>query len=252
MKKQRNYLKESGKSIKLVITIFVASILTGLLLANYLSTFINPLLKDLIDQTTDLGTLELIMFIFFNNVSTSLIGLALGLFLGIFPIIVAVTNGVILGYVLERTAQISILEFWRLLPHGIFELPAVFISLGMGLKLGIDSIRNYNSVHKKDNKMQVLGIISVFLALIGIIMLKSTTAIASDQNNALSNISTITLSLISILFILPFILLFFTLNKKIRTYNLNNIYSALKVFLRLIIPLLVIAAVIEGILIGVI
>ncbi|MEK6844564.1 MAG: stage II sporulation protein M [Nanoarchaeota archaeon] len=252
MKKQRNYLRESGKSIKLVITIFVASILTGLLLANYLSAFINPLLKDLIDQTTDLSTLELIMFIFFNNVSTSLIGLALGLFLGIFPIIVAVTNGVILGYVLERTAQISILEFWRLLPHGIFELPAVFISLGMGLKLGIDSIKNYNLVHKKNNKMQVLGIISVFLALIGIIMLKSTTAIVSDQNNALSSISTITLSLISLLFILPFILLFFTLNKKIRAYNLDNIYSALKVFLKLIVPLLVIAAVIEGLLIGVI
>ena len=25
---------------------------------------------------------------------------------------------------------------WRIFPHGIFELPAVFISLGLGLKLG--------------------------------------------------------------------------------------------------------------------
>jgi len=29
------------------------------------------------------------------------------------------------------------LSLWRLLPHGIFELPAVFISLGMGLKIGM-------------------------------------------------------------------------------------------------------------------
>jgi len=25
---------------------------------------------------------------------------------------------------------------WRLVPHGIFELPAIFISLGIGLKFG--------------------------------------------------------------------------------------------------------------------
>jgi len=40
---------------------------------------------------------------------------------------------------------------WRILPHGIFELPAVFIALGMGLKFGgfifqkekIKSLREY-------------------------------------------------------------------------------------------------------------
>ena len=40
---------------------------------------------------------------------------------------------------------------WRLAPHGIFELPALFISLGLGLKLGmfflekdkVKTFRNY-------------------------------------------------------------------------------------------------------------
>ena len=249
MKKQRNYLKESKSSIKLVVTIFVASLLLGLLFANPLSTIINPLLKNLIEQTENLNTLELIIFIFLNNALTSLIGLFLGLFLGIFPIIVAVTNGVILGYVLERTAQISILEFWRLLPHGIFELPAVFISLGMGLKLGIDSIKNYNYIYKKNAKMQILGVISILFALIGIIMLRSAATI---EQNSLTGISTLTLSLFSLILMFPFIILFFAMNRKIRIYNFQNITSALKVFLRLIIPLLIIAAVIEGLLINIV
>ena len=27
---------------------------------------------------------------------------------------------------------------WRLLPHGIFELPAIILSIGIGLKLGVE------------------------------------------------------------------------------------------------------------------
>jgi len=34
---------------------------------------------------------------------------------------------------------------WRLVPHGIFELPAVFISLGLGIKLGTFIFREYRS-----------------------------------------------------------------------------------------------------------
>jgi uncharacterized membrane protein SpoIIM required for sporulation len=33
-------------------------------------------------------------------------------------------------------AENGIFVLWRLLPHGFFELFAVFISLGMGLKIG--------------------------------------------------------------------------------------------------------------------
>ena len=31
----------------------------------------------------------------------------------------------------------GILTLWKLFPHGIFEIPAVIISLGLGLRLGI-------------------------------------------------------------------------------------------------------------------
>jgi stage II sporulation protein M len=61
----------------------------------------------------------------------------LGIFFGVFPIITIIINGYILGYVaLATTNAESFFSLWRILPHGIFELPAVFISLGLGLKLG--------------------------------------------------------------------------------------------------------------------
>ena len=56
--------------------------------------------------------------------------------LGFFPVIFAIANGYVLGFVASATVEVQgISILWRLFPHGIFELPAIFISLGLGLKL---------------------------------------------------------------------------------------------------------------------
>ena len=51
--------------------------------------------------------------------------------------ITSIVNGYILGFVMLKSVQANgALVLWKLLPHGIFELPALFISLGLGVKLG--------------------------------------------------------------------------------------------------------------------
>ena len=46
-------------------------------------------------------------------------------------------NGFILGFVSKLSvAEIGLFSLWKLLPHGIFELPAIFISFASGVKLG--------------------------------------------------------------------------------------------------------------------
>ena len=61
----------------------------------------------------------------------------MGVFFGIYPIIGIIGNGVVLGYVFSLViAEEGIVSLWKILPHGIFELPAIFIALGLGLKLG--------------------------------------------------------------------------------------------------------------------
>ena len=65
------------------------------------------------------------------------------------------------------------LSLWKILPHGIFELPAVFIALGIGIKLGmfifqkkkLESLKNYSI-----NSLRVfLLIILPLLVIAGII-----------------------------------------------------------------------------------
>ena len=109
-------------------------------------------IKELIGQTKDMSQFDLISFIISNNVKSTFFGIIFGAFFGIFSLVGAITNGYLLGFVSFLSVNDGgILTLWKIFPHGIFELPAVFISLGLGLKIGtfafqkkkLYSFRNY-------------------------------------------------------------------------------------------------------------
>ncbi|MBI2003923.1 stage II sporulation protein M [Candidatus Pacearchaeota archaeon] len=176
--KSWNYLKESKKFIWAVIGIFLAFVLIGFFIPvpEIISKQIFEFIKEILGKTEGMSQGRLISFIFLNNIQSSFLGMVFGVFFGIFPVISAIANGYLLGFVANFAIQEDgILSLWRILPHGIFELPAVFISFALGLRLGA--------------------------------------------------------SLFS--------------KKKFRKFN-ENFISCLKVFILIIIPLLIIAAIIEG------
>lgn len=131
-----DFVKESRNYIYFSVIIFVVSAIIGFYFSNYF-TFIDEILKELVNKTEGLESFELVSFIFWNNLQSAFIGMIFGIVFGIMPVINAITNGVVLGYVFDKVYKVSgFADFWRILPHGIFELPAVFIALGMGIKLG--------------------------------------------------------------------------------------------------------------------
>src|SRR3989344_890448 len=135
-----NYLKESKNFIYTIVVIFFIFVLLGFFVPvpNAIAEQILNFINELIEKTKGMSQLELINFIFLNNFQSSFFGIIFGIILGVLPIIIAISNGYLLGFVASVSVEndgLSIL--WRLLPHGIFELPAVFISLGMGLKIGM-------------------------------------------------------------------------------------------------------------------
>ena len=179
--KSWNYLKDSKKFIWIVIWIFIASALIGFFIPapEIISQKIFEFIKEILLKTDGMSQSQLISFIFLNNVQSSFYGMIFGVFIGIFPIIFIAVNGYLLGFVANLAIQDGgIFSLWRIFPHGIFELPAVFISFALGLRIGV-SIFN---------------------------------------------------------------------RKKFRKFN-ENFISCLKVFVLIIIPLLIIAAIIEGTLI---
>ncbi len=87
------------------------------------------------------------LFIFFNNSVKIFIGMILGVFFGIFPLFFLMVNGLVLGLVMGHTfPQVGIPGLLIMLaPHGIFELPALFIGAGLGINVGVTT---YEEVKK--------------------------------------------------------------------------------------------------------
>lgn len=81
----------------------------------------------------ELGPLALIFAILLRNALAVGVALLLGAVLGLAPLFAALTNGLLVGYLLSQDPS----GWWRLIPHGVFELPAVFIGWGAGLWLGM-------------------------------------------------------------------------------------------------------------------
>lgn len=133
------YIKDSKKFIEFVIALFAFFVLFGFFIPapKFLENQIMNFLRDLIEQTKNMSFPELVFFLISNNVRSTFSGVILGTFFGILPIISTISNAYLLGFVsLISVNESGILSLWRILPHGIFELPAIFISLGLGLKLG--------------------------------------------------------------------------------------------------------------------
>ena len=137
--KSFDYIKECKKYIYFVIGIFLFFSFLGFFipLPEIIHGKLIEYFKMLVEKTQDFNSLEMIGFIFSNNIQATFLSMLLGSFFGIFSIFNALLNGFVLGV----AANMSVFEngglsLLRILPHGIFELPAVFISLGMGVKLG--------------------------------------------------------------------------------------------------------------------
>lgn len=134
-----SYIKESRNYIYSIIAVFFIFILIGFFLPapDSIVQEILKFIEELLEKTQNMSQSELAKFIFFNNVQSSFFGMIFGVLFGIFPLISAIVNGYLLGFVASLSVEYGgFLSLWRLFPHGIFEMPSVFISLGLGLKFG--------------------------------------------------------------------------------------------------------------------
>ena len=133
------YINDSRKFIYSAVIIFLAFALVGYFLPvpDVLSEKILKFVEELLSQTEGMSWSQLLGFIFFNNLQSSFFGMILGIFFGLFSIVALVANGYLIGFVSRIVSEKEgILVLWRLLPHGIFEIPAILISTGLGIKLG--------------------------------------------------------------------------------------------------------------------
>ncbi|WP_432775800.1 stage II sporulation protein M [Brevibacillus gelatini] len=144
--------------------IFFGSGLIGYLQAPAMDPVVKSMmeqLKEVADRIKESGGGVFATFwtIFSNNVLSALMMMALGLFFAFFPIIGMLTNGLLLGYIIAKSSEIGISPWLvfsaGILPHGIFELPAVLFAAGIGIRLGILSLRSVGLLFAPHNQERV-------------------------------------------------------------------------------------------------
>ncbi|MGE5583461.1 MAG: stage II sporulation protein M [Bacillota bacterium] len=81
-----------------------------------------------------------IIEIWLNNVMASFTAVFLGLLCPVFSLLILMENGMIMGLFQRKMELLGLRAnhyYLGLIPHGIFEIPAFFIAVMMGMQLGI-------------------------------------------------------------------------------------------------------------------
>ena len=128
------------------LAIFGAGFVIGLIIVTRfppLTDYFQETIATFVKLFAGIPRFKLAGAIFFNNAVKTLLAIVLGIVLGIVPTIFLLANGIALGVawsvsVATRGPWISLLS---LLPHGILELPAVFLGTSIGLSIGYHGVR---------------------------------------------------------------------------------------------------------------
>lgn len=108
--------------------------------------FLRDTYKELIGDVRAQSPLEFALSLFVQNFKAAIAILALGMFLGLAPVAAIGFNFFNLGFfggvflrpdVFHSGINGLVIFFGSILPHGIFELPALVIASAFGLRLGV-------------------------------------------------------------------------------------------------------------------
>ncbi len=139
-KKSFEFLKESRNYVFFVVALFF--LISLVVFSDFQNEQINEIVKEelkkLVEEFQGLNVFQTICKIFFNNATVSFFSILLGMFFGVFTLVLILVNGYVIGFVSRMAVDESGWKIiFTLIPHGIFELPAVFISFALGLKIGM-------------------------------------------------------------------------------------------------------------------
>lgn len=163
-----NFLVESKYYLLIISFLLIASFLFGYIFPLFFLDFIKRFIEQILEQTKDMNFFQLFIFILQNNLRTAFFAIIFGVFFGIFSIFSTLFNGYVIGVISSKvSATYGNAILFRLLPHGIFELPSLIISLALGLKLGMfifSKDKKKTFINNLENSLRVF--LSIILPLL--------------------------------------------------------------------------------------
>ncbi len=129
-------LKASRNFIFLAVLIYSTAAVVGWIYSGELS-FLRLQFQELVQKFEGLSPIAFVARIFIHNLIASYLAMCFVVLLGAVPVVLAAFNGLLLGWFAgwaENVTWVQLAVF--LMPHGIFEWPAMFIAFGVGMWRG--------------------------------------------------------------------------------------------------------------------
>jgi stage II sporulation protein M len=121
-------LNEVRKYIFAAILIFAAGNVLAILIPRLGEGVISAFLE-YFKTFENKNVLELVVAVFLRNAFSAFFAILFGFLFGLVPVFGAFFNGIAVGAMLH----LNPLNFFKIIPHGLFELPAIFIAWGLGI-----------------------------------------------------------------------------------------------------------------------
>jgi stage II sporulation protein M len=152
----QSYLRRLRPYLTASLILFGVGFVIGLMLVNRFPQMADAFQESLggfVKIFRGLPKGRLAAMIFLNNTVKTLLAILLGTFFGLLPAFFLVVNGAALGAVLSMSTRsrglwVSLLS---VVPHGILELPAVFLGSAIGIMIGTIIMRKL--IAKSDAKI---------------------------------------------------------------------------------------------------
>ncbi len=162
-------LKSSKKYIFFAAVLFFISFFLGILFVKIYPSLAADSLEELAGAFSflfDLNPLQMGVFIFLNNTIKAFLFMSLGILLAIPTLIFIIVNGWVLGFVVALIyPEIGIGGLFKgLFFHGIFEISALLIASGIGIFLGVESVKAKKNIILIKEKL--LSAMTLFLYII--------------------------------------------------------------------------------------
>ena len=129
-------VSEARTCIFIAIALYCCAAFLGWTYADNFS-FLEEQVKRLAAQFAGKSAIAFIFKIFVHNLIATYVAMCFVVLFGVVPTIVAVINGLLLGWIIANSPGGTTTNIWlMLIPHGIFEWPAMMIAWGVGLWRG--------------------------------------------------------------------------------------------------------------------
>lgn len=141
MENLRGYFHRNRNYILFVIALFVISLIIGYVFRDVFADYVIEAIRNMAKNITN-DSSSLSLGIFLNNLRVAFIIILLGFLFSIFSLMILFTNGVLIGFMFTIVPAPLMLIYT--LPHGIFEIPQLILTVVCALlvtKLEINLIK---------------------------------------------------------------------------------------------------------------